>query len=121
MLDSPREVIRSLLTYSDWWQPSTTSLLQVAAARRSKDLPEGLHPGMVETLEERTELCARMTRLSSRDRHLLFLWYVKQLTLDDIASAMGISRRQCCRRRATAVKRIVNLGVPKDPAAPTGG
>ena len=112
MLDSPPEVIRCLVTYEDWWQPSTTSLIQVGNARRNKDFSDGFRAGLLETLDERWELCHRMECLSDIDRHILLLWYVKQLPVEDIASALGISRRQAFRRRARAIRTIVELGQP---------
>jgi DNA-directed RNA polymerase specialized sigma24 family protein len=113
MLDSPAQVIRCLLTYTDWWQPSTGSILQVAAARRKSQLPDGFHPGLVETLDVRAELCRRVSQLEERDREVLYLWYVVQLAAADIGKELRISRRQCFRRRAGAVRKIVELGEPE--------
>ena len=113
MLDSPETVIRCLLTYTDWWQPSTTSVLQVAAARRKSQLPDGFREGLVGTLDVRVELCRRVAQLEDRDRELLFLWYFRQLLAEDIGKALGISRRQCFRRRARAISKIVELGEPE--------
>jgi DNA-directed RNA polymerase specialized sigma subunit len=110
VLDSPREVIRCLVTYPDWWQPSSGSILLVGGARRDKNLRDGLNPGVVETLEERAELSRRMQLIAENDRHLLFLWYVRQLHVDDVSRALGISRRQCFRRKAKSVKTIIELG-----------
>ena len=39
VLDTPDAVIRALLTYTDWWQPITTSVMQVGALRRSSEDP----------------------------------------------------------------------------------
>jgi hypothetical protein len=116
VLESRHEVIRCLVTYNDWWQPATSSVLQVAGARRDKEFGDGLRSGLVDTLDERTELCRRVATLSDQDRRILFLWYVKQLHVDDIAQAVRVSRRQCFRRRANAVEAIVKLGEP-DKAA----
>lgn len=107
LLSSSDQVVRALLTYTDWWQPSTTSVLQVA--RRSSEHP-GIREGLLDTLDERSELCRRMEDLRESDRQLLVLWYVRQVSVDDIADALDISRRQCFRRRARAVRRIVELG-----------
>jgi hypothetical protein len=113
MLDSTDEVIRCLVTYSDWWQPSTSSVLKVAQARPDKNFGDGLRPGLLATLEERSELCRRTTLLNDGDRHLLFLWYVTQRHVDDIADTLGVTRRQCFRRRNQAIKRLVELGDPE--------
>ncbi len=105
---SERHVVRCLVTYTDWWQPPTTSLLQVAAARRDNDALDGFRAGLLETLDERSELCRRVWQLEERDRQLLFLWYVRQLPVEAIARAVGISRRQCFRRRARAIRAMVD-------------
>jgi DNA-directed RNA polymerase specialized sigma subunit len=110
VLDSPREVVRCLITYPDWWQPSSASVLLVGGARRDKNLKDGLNPGLVETLEERAELSRRMQSLGEPDRNLLFLWYVKQLHVDDVSRILGVSRRQCFRRKAKSIKTIIDLG-----------
>jgi len=110
VLDSPREVIRCLVTYNDWWQPSSSSILLVGGARRDKNLRDGLSPGVVETLDERTELSRRMQFLNENDRHILFLWYVKQLHVDQIADSLDLSRRQCFRRKSRSIKAIIELG-----------
>jgi DNA-directed RNA polymerase specialized sigma subunit len=116
MLDSPREVIRCIATYPDWWQTPTTSLMQVGNARRSNELRDGIHPGVIETLDERSELCRRMMHVEERDKNVLFLWYVKQLHVDDIAAEIGVSRRQAFRLRAAAVRKIIDLGEPRNAA-----
>jgi DNA-directed RNA polymerase specialized sigma24 family protein len=108
--DSSSDVVRGLITYTDWWQPSTSSVLQVGAARRSSSLGDGIGVGLLDRLDERAELRRRMQRLGEPDRRLLYLWYVAQLPAARIAQALGISRRQCFRRRASAVKRIVEFG-----------
>ena len=117
MLRSHEAVIRALVTYTDWWQPSSSSVLQVGGARRSgNEQGDGLRSGLLDTLDERTELCRRAQTLEPRDRSLLFLWYVRQLPVDEIASELRISRRQCFRRRSAAVHAIVALGEPVEAA-----
>lgn len=111
-LSSPQEVVRALLRYTDWWQPFTTSVLEVAASRRGRHVGDGIRPGLLETLDERTELQRRMQGIGERDRHLLFLWYVKQLEVREIARTLRISRRQCFRIRARAIQQLVEAGGP---------
>lgn len=113
LLDSPRQVVWSLLTYTDWWQPATSSLLQVGPARRKSGFPEGIPAGLLETLDVRAELCRRVSLLEDRDRQVLYLWYVVQLPAEDIAKTVRISRRQCFRRRARAIRKIVEFGEPE--------
>ena len=108
--------MRLLLTYTDWWQPASTSVLQVGAARRSGERSDGMLLGLLGTLDVRTELCRRMQFVSERDRRILFLWYVKQAPMEDIAREVGISRRQCFRRRADAIQKIVRMGEDDEAA-----
>lgn len=107
---SPSEVVRSLVTYTDWWQPATASVLQVGGARRSSSFSDGVAIGLLDHLDERSELRRRMQDLREQDRHLLYLWYVAQQPATRIAQTLGISRRQCFRRRASAIRRIVEAG-----------
>ena len=109
-LASDSDVVRGLLTYTDWWQPTTSSVLQVGAARRSSGQTDGIGIGLLDRLDERAELRRRMQVLDEPDRRLLYLWYVAQLPAARIAQLLGISRRQCFRRRASAIHRIVELG-----------
>lgn len=108
--DSGSAVVRGLITYTDWWQPTTSSVLQVGAARRSSNLTDGIGVGLLDRLDERAELRKRMQDLEEADRRLLYLWYVAQFPAARIAQLLGISRRQCFRRRASAIDRIVEVG-----------
>lgn len=110
LFGSSSDVIRCLVTYTDWWQPASGSVLLVGDARRGSGTGDGLHPGVIETLDERTELGRRVSFLEDRDRRILFLWYVAQLGVSEIARAVGVSQRQCHRIRARAVQKIVDLG-----------
>jgi len=114
--EAPADVIRGLLTYTDWWQPATTSVLQVGFARRTSDLHDGIRDGLLESLDDRAELCRRMQMIGPVDRTILFLWYIRQLTAQEIARAVGISRRQCFRRRARAIRAVIEAGEPRGPA-----
>ena len=116
MLTSNHEVERCLLMYTEWWQPITGSLLRVGEARRMRRFESGFRSGLLDTLDERTELCRRVWQLHETDRHLLLLWYVQQLDTEDIAQILGISRRQCFRRRTRAIRKIVELGEPEQAA-----
>jgi hypothetical protein len=117
-LASSDEVIRGLVTYTDWWQPATSSVLQVGPARRLQGYTDGIPAGLLGSLDERAELCRRMQHIADRDRLLLFLWYVRQLPVDEIVPIAKISRRQCFRRRAAAIRAIVKLGEPERGEAP---
>jgi DNA-directed RNA polymerase specialized sigma24 family protein len=116
MLESSGEVIYCLSTYADWWQPASASVLAVGAARRGSEISDGIHPGLLETLETRAELARRMRYLTERDRRILLLWYVRQARVEEIAREMGISRRQCFRRRAKAIQALIDLGSATTPS-----
>jgi hypothetical protein len=107
---SESDVVRGLVTYTDWWQPATSSVMQVGGARRSTSATDGIGVGLLDRLDERAELRRRMQVLAESDRRLLYLWYVAQQPAVDIARALGISRRQCFRRRGSAIRRIVEVG-----------
>ena len=109
MLSTPRQVVWALITYTDWWQPNTSSVYHVGKLRGSF-VSDGIRGGLLDTLPEREELCRRMQRIAERDRLLLFLWYLRELPAIDIARELRISRRQCFRRRAAVIRRIVDLG-----------
>jgi hypothetical protein len=102
VLRTPDAIIRALVTYTDWWQPITGSV--VRTGRRDGFATDGIHPGLLDSLDVRGELCRRMQWIEDRDRELLYLWYVRQLEARDIARQLRISRRQCFRRRAAAIR-----------------
>jgi hypothetical protein len=106
VLDTHDAVVRALITYTDWWQPSTASIMQVG--RRHGIGHDGIRPGLLDTLDLRAELCRRMQLVGDRDRELLYLWYVRQDPVEDIARALRVSRRQCFRRRSAAIRTIVD-------------
>jgi DNA-directed RNA polymerase specialized sigma24 family protein len=109
MLSTPRQVVWALITYTDWWQPSTSSVYQLGN-RRDSYVSDGIRGGLLDTLSERDELCRRMQRVPETNRRLLYLWYLRQLPVDDIARELRLSRRQCFRRRVHAIKTLVELG-----------
>jgi hypothetical protein len=115
-LRSPGRVEWCLERYTDWWQPPTTSMLQVAGARRISEA-DGFQSGLLDTLDERTELRRRVWTLELRDRKILFLWYIKQASPEAVARAAGISRRHFFRCRAKAIQAIVDLGEPQAAAS----
>lgn len=111
MLASPSEVVWALVTYTDWWQPNTASVYQIAN-RAPSFAADGMPGHLLDSLPVRDELCRRMRFVDEADRFLLYLWYVRQLSANRIARELSISRRQCFRRRAAAIRRIVELGEP---------
>jgi hypothetical protein len=116
LLGSPHDIVRCMVTYADSWQPGTGSIIDAVGLRR-KGRSDGFRAALIDTLDERSELCRRLSQLPERDRFILFLWYVKHLHVDDIAAAVGISRRQCFRRKAGAIRKLVELGETEKPHA----
>ncbi|MEO8424766.1 MAG: hypothetical protein ABI595_12760 [Actinomycetota bacterium] len=116
MLSSANQVVWALITYTDWWQPNTSSVYRVGS-RRETFASDGIRTGLLDTLPERDELCRRMQLVPERDRRLLYLWYLRQLPAHEIARELRISRRQCFRRRGAVIRRIVALGDPSFDAA----
>jgi len=106
MMRDTSVLIATLIRYTDPWQPATSSFYQVGAARRGPSQTDGIRPGLLETLDDRTELCRRMAELSERERRVLFLWYVRQLSAQEIAKELRISRRQCFRIRSAALRAL---------------
>jgi DNA-directed RNA polymerase specialized sigma24 family protein len=106
--ESVPDVVRALITFTDWWQPFTSSVLQVGGARRSSDFGDGLRDGLLATIGERSELSRRIRALEERDRRILFLWYVQELPAHEVAKEVGISRRHCFRRRSAALRALVD-------------
>jgi RNA polymerase sigma factor (sigma-70 family) len=57
-------------------------------------------------LEEQKELTRRLRRLAERDRLLLFLWYVEEWPVSEIAEHLQISRVHCYRLRDRALDKL---------------
>lgn len=66
------------------------------------------HPGFrfIGHMEEHDELTRRLRRLNERDRLLLFLWYVEEWPVSEIAERLQISRVHCYRVRDRALDRL---------------
>jgi DNA-directed RNA polymerase specialized sigma24 family protein len=116
MLETPAGVIHALMTYTDWWQPTTTSVMRFSGVRRRSGEYDGFREGLLDTLDERTEICRRMSLLSDRERRLLFLWYVVQSPVSEIARDLCVSARQCFRIRSRSIRTLVELGRPEEAA-----
>ncbi len=102
------DVVWALVTYTDWWQPRTGSVIAVAGARRASGFDDGIRDGLLDTLDQRIELCRRMATLEERERRILYLWYVRELAAHEIAREVRISRRHCFRLKAAALRALVD-------------
>lgn len=110
MLDTPGQVVGCLITYTDWWQPPTGSVLEVRRKRSRYEPGRTFRPGFVEELDQRAELRRRVAFLEEIDRRILYLCYVENRQLRDISLAVGLSTRQCTRRRKAAIDFLVEVG-----------
>ncbi len=111
-LAHPAGVVWALLRYTDWWQPGTASVIQVGAARRNSSFSDGIPSGLLATLDERTELCRRMQQVSEAERQVLVPLVRASARGRGHRPELRISRRQCFRRRTSAIRKIVELGEP---------
>ena len=103
-------MIRGLVRFTDWWQPQTGSILQVAGARRSVGFGDGIADGLLDTLDERAELAYRVReRLDDTDRtRALPVVRPRVAGPRDISKQVHVSRRTCFRRRSAAVRALVD-------------
>jgi Homeodomain-like domain-containing protein len=109
------DLVRALARYGDEAGPRTGSVMFVGGApSRSRD---PFHPGVVAGLEERAELARRLRRLDSRDRLLVFLWYVQGWSVPNIAARLGISRVHCYRVRDRALRAMLDEAESKSAHA----
>lgn len=107
MFETDRDLIRCLVSYTDWWQPATTSLVAAPPKRRGPRSPSTFRTGFVDHLDDRRELEWRLSFLDDEDRKLLYLFYVAYLPIERIAEQMGVTPRTCYRRRTRAIERLI--------------
>ena len=109
MLDTFVSVERALRRYADALQPRSSSVLAGAGGRGGGDhFP--FPPALLDDLEVRHELRARMALLERAQVLVLVRWYVEGSKPTTIAADMGCSLRHVYRLRSTAIDHIVNLG-----------
>jgi hypothetical protein len=109
VLDTFVSVERALRRYADALQPRSSSVLAGSGSRGGGDrfpFPAAL----LDDLEIRHELRARMALLEREQALVLVRWYVEGSTPTAIAGDMGRSLRHVYRMRSTGIDHIVNLG-----------
>jgi DNA-directed RNA polymerase specialized sigma24 family protein len=107
-LDSCAGVEAVLGRYADPYQPRAASLLSVGStARGSERFP---FPRLLEDLEARAELRARLASLKAVERRVVVRWYVEGASPADIARDVGCSERHVRRLRASAIRHLVEMG-----------
>lgn len=114
MLDTASDVIRNLLRYRDVFDPKSASILFAGKGTRGFG-GEPFRGGFISRFEERTELARRLRRLPSRERALLYLWYVESLPVTEIAVRLGVSRVHCYRLRNRALREMTQTEDSESP------
>jgi hypothetical protein len=109
MLDSFAAVERALARYTDPLQPRSGSISAVPTARAGAD-GAPFHPALLDGLEERAELRRRMAWLEEEAAVVLVRWYIEGVRPEAIARGLGRSVRHVYRRRADAIRLLVDLG-----------
>lgn len=107
MLETFAEVERSLTRYADAFQPRTGSVI---AARGSATDRFPFHESLLDDLELRAELRARVTLLGGDERTVLARWYCEGADPRMIARGLRRSVRYVYRLRRAAIEEIVELG-----------
>jgi hypothetical protein len=114
-LGSEDAVIRALQHLRDFSDPRTGSILHVASTGERRR--EAFHPGLVAGLEERAALARALKQIAPRERLLLFMWYVEERPVTEIAAQLGISRVHCYRLRNGALARMTRSGTARAAAS----
>ena len=109
MLDSFGAVEEALRCFADPYQPRTSWITTIPRGRAGADrFPFG--PALLDRLEERTELRARMAWLDQEAKVVLARWYLEGARPETIAKDLRRSVRHIYRVRARAVEQIVAMG-----------
>ena len=109
MLESFPAVERALHCFSDPYQPRTSSVTTVPQGRAGADrFPFG--PALLDRLDERSELRARVALLDDEARIVLARWYLEGARPEVIARDLRRSTRHVYRVRTRAVEAIVAMG-----------
>lgn len=106
MFQNRSHIVRALGRLEEGQGPNTTSL--VAADRLQRDpSADPFYPGFLSGLERREELIRLLRGLDERSQRLLFLWFVGERPVTEIAAALGISRVHCYRLRDKALDQMI--------------
>jgi len=112
MLDTYADVERALSRFNDMARPTGGSIVTVPRGKGPARFP--FHRSLLDDLEVRTELKARMACLDERSRYVLLRFYIEQTTADAIGRSLRCSARHVHRLRTSAVETIVALGEHDD-------
>jgi len=110
MLDTYGAIESALRHFADPVQPRTGSVTTVPSGRSAGERVP-FHASLLERLDERQELKARMQWLDDEEQVVLLRWYVEGARAETIAHHLRCSVRHVYRVRARAMARLVELGV----------
>lgn len=108
MLDTPANVEHALARFADAFQPRTGSILTPGAHGNPHRFP--FRTALLDDLEVRAELTARMSWLEQREREVLLGWYVEGRDARTLGRTLRCSARHVHRLRHAAIDRLVELG-----------
>ncbi len=108
MLDSYPGVEHALRRLADAYQPRTGSIMRTGGSPSTDRFP--FRAALLDDLEIRTELRARLAMLDLRERAAVFGWYMEGRDANTLARTLRCSARHVHRIRSQAVNRIVELG-----------
>jgi DNA-directed RNA polymerase specialized sigma24 family protein len=109
MLETPSDVEHALWRYTDPTQPASASVTVIPSSG-STGSRGAFERNVLEGLDERQELAARMAWLEPEERAVLVRWYVEGAKPDTIARGIRRSVRHVYRVRGRALHRIIDLG-----------
>jgi len=102
MFQSAGQVVRALKAFSDYYDPRSSSVM--VATNRTTDVDaDPFRRGFLDSLDLRSELLGRLSSLDERERAVLMLWYLEDLSVPQICERMNLSRSHCYRLRDRAV------------------
>lgn len=108
MFKSESQVVRALKAFSHYYDPKSSSVL--VAMNRTTDVDaDPFRRGFLDSLELRAELLGRLSSLDERERAVLMLWYLEDLSVPQICERLNLSRSHCYRLRDRALGMMIDV------------
>lgn len=107
MFESVGQVVRSLKAFRDYYDPKSSSVM-IASSRTTDVDADPFRRGFLDTLDLRSQLLGRLSSLDERERAVLMLWYLEDLTVPQICERMNLSRSHCYRLRDRAISMMLD-------------
>ncbi len=107
MFQSAGHVVRALKAFRDHYDPKSSSVM--VAMNRTTDVDaDPFRRGFLDSLDLRSELLGRLSSLDERERAVLMLWYLEDMSVPQICERMNLSRSHCYRLRDRAVAMMLD-------------